>query len=170
MGSEMCIRDSNFVNPYLTVSHNNQDILTSSLTDFSEVTTVRLTPSQISSINSAISQSISGVNLNGLQFAEVKLKIGSSSTTSTVDFGGFMATYDSEVNLDFIGSDGLIIGLNSVLPNSPLVNGYREVSIPVRMKSTGAIRMTINTVNTAPSVNPISMQVSNVSDLSLIHI
>lgn len=154
----------NFVNPYLTVSHNNQDILTSSLTDFSEVTTVRLTPSQISSINSAISQSISGVNLNGLQFAEVKLKIGSSSTTSTVDFGGFMATYDSEVNLDFIGSDGLIIGLNSVLPNSPLVNGYREVSIPVRMKSTGAIRMTINTVNTAPSVNPISMQVSNVSD------
>ena len=32
------------------------------------------------------------------------------------------------------------------------------------MKSTGAIRMTINTVNTAPSVNPISMQVSNVSD------
>ena len=76
-----------------------------------------------------------------------------------------MATYDSEVNLDFIGSDGLIIGLNSVLPNSPLVNGYREVSIPVRMKSTGAVRMTINTVNTAPSVNPISMQVSNVSDI-----
>ncbi len=156
--------NADFVNPYYTISHNNQDILTSSFNDFSDVTTVRLTPSQISSINNAIAQSITGVNLNGLQFAEVYIKIGSSSSNSLLEFGGLMATYDSAVNLDFIGSDGLIIGLNSVLPKSPLVNGYREISIPVRMKSTGAIRMTVNSIATAPSVTPIAMQVSNVSD------
>ena len=35
--------NSNFVNPYLTISYNNQDILTSSINDFSEINTVRLT-------------------------------------------------------------------------------------------------------------------------------
>ncbi|MEC8312393.1 MAG: hypothetical protein VXZ52_00655 [Candidatus Thermoplasmatota archaeon] len=154
----------NFINPYMTLSHNNQDILTSSFNDFSKITTVRLTQSQISTINDAIDQSVTGVNINGLQFAEIKIKIGSSSTNSLIQFGGLIATYDSSVNLDFIGSDGLIIGLNSILPSAPMVNGYRDISIPVRMKSTGAILMTVNSITTAPSVNPISMEVSNVTD------
>ncbi len=156
--------NSNFVNPYLTISYNNQDILTSSINDFSEINTVRLTPSQITSINNAVSQSVSDINLNGLEFTKIVIKIGSSSTTSTIHFGGLMATYDSAMNLDFIGTDGLIIGLNSILPNSNLVNGYREVSLPVRMKSTGAIRMTVNSISTAPSINPLTMEVSNVTD------
>ena len=156
--------NANFLNPYLTLSHNNQDILTSSINDFSSITSVRLSPSQINNINSAISQSVPDVNLNGLQFTEVIVKIGSSSTSSTIHLGGIMATYDSSVNLDFTGIDGLIIGLNSILPNSKLVNGFREVSLPVRMKSTGAVRMTVNTINTAPSIAPLTIQVSNVTD------
>ena len=32
--------NSNFVNPYLTISYNNQDILTSSINDFSEINTI----------------------------------------------------------------------------------------------------------------------------------
>ena len=153
-----------FINPYLTVSYNNQDILTSSMNDFSGITSVRLTPSQINSINGALAQSVPDVNLNGLQFTEIIVKIGSSSTSSTIHFGGIMATYDSSVNLDFTGIDGLIIALNSILPNSKSVNGLREVSLPVRMKSTGAIRMTVNTINTAPSIAPLTIQVSNVTD------
>ena len=153
-----------FINPYLTVSYNNQDILTSSMNDFSGITSVRLTSSQINSINSALAQSVPDVNLNGLQFTEIIVKIGSSSTSSTIHFGGIMATYDSSVNLDFTGIDGLIIALNSILPNSKSVNGLREVSLPVRMKSTGAIRMTVNTINTAPSIAPLTIQVSNVTD------
>ena len=156
--------NSNFVNPYLTISYNNQDILTSSINDFSEINTIRLTPSQITSINNAVSQSVSDINLNGLEFTKLVIKIGSSSTTSTIHFGGLMATYNSAINLDFTGTDGLIIGLNSILPNSNLVNGYREVSIPVRMKSTGAIRMTVNSISTAPSISPLTMEVSNVTD------
>lgn len=155
---------ANFINPYMTVSYNNQDVLTSSLNDFSSVSTFRLNPSQINNLNSAISQSVPDVNLNGLQFTEIIIKIGSSSSTSVIHFGGVMATYDSSVNLDFTGIDSLIIGLNSVLPNSKLVNGFREVSIPVRMKSTGAVRMTVNSINTAPSITPLTIQVSNVTD------
>ena len=155
---------ANFINPYMTVSYNNQDVLTSSLNDFSKITTVVLNPSQINSINSAISQSVPDVNLNGLQFTEIQIKIGSSSSASMVHLGGVMATYDSSVNLDFTGIDGLIIGLNSILTEAKLVNGFREVSLPVRMKSTGAIRMTVNSVNTAPSITPLSIQVSNVTD------
>ena len=155
---------TNFVNPYLTISYNNQDVITSSIDDFSQLTTIRLTASQISSINNAIAQSIGDVNINGLQFAEVEIKVGSSSTISTIGLGGLMITYDTSINLDFVGNDGLIIGLNSVIPNSKLVNGFREISLPVRMKSTGAIRLTVNSISTAPSITPISMTVSNVTD------
>ena len=155
---------TNLINPYMTVSYNNQDILTSSLSDFSNIVEIRFTPSQISSINNAISQSVPDVNLNGLQFSEILIKIGSSSSTSVIHLGGVMATYDSSVNLDFTGVDGLIISLNSILPNAKLVNGFREVTLPVRMKSTGAVRMTVNSVYTAASITPLTIQVSNVTD------
>ncbi|MEC8541602.1 MAG: hypothetical protein VXY53_07165, partial [Candidatus Thermoplasmatota archaeon] len=154
----------NIINPYLTISHNNVDILTSSLNDFSQITTVRLTESQVNSINDAVSQSVTGISLSGLQFAEIKIKIGSSSTNSNIHLGGLLATYDSATNLNFVGADSLIIGINNILPKSDLLNGYREVSIPVRMKSSGAIRMTINSITTAQSVEPIAMEVSNVTD------
>ena len=156
--------NTEIVNPFLTISNNNQDILTTSLNDFSQVQQIKLTESQISNLNNAISQSLTDVNLNGLEFTELQIKIGSSSTPSLVHFGGVMATYDSQVNLDFSGTDGLIIGVNSILPTSPLVNGFREVSLPVRMKSTGAIRLTVNSITTAPSITPLTIEVTNVSD------
>ena len=114
------------INPYLTISHNNLDIFTSSLNDFSQISTIRLSQSQVNSINDAVSQSVAVINLNGLQFAEIKIKIGSSSTSSDIYLGGLMATYDSGINLNFVGSDSLIVRINSILPNSNLVNGYRR--------------------------------------------
>ena len=155
---------TNVVNPFLTVSVDNQDILTSSLNDFSNLEIIRLSSSQVSNINSVLTQSIVDLDLNGLELVEVTLKIGSSSTTTTILAGGLMATYSGELNLDFSGSDGLIIGMNSALQNTVALNGMRDLSIPIRMSSTGSISLTINSISSVPSITPVSIDVTNVTD------
>ena len=58
-----------------------------------------------------------------------------------------MASYDDNLNLQFSGSDSLIIGINSVLQNTIAVSGVKEISIPIRMASTGAIKLTVNSIS-----------------------
>ena len=75
-----------------------------------------------------------------------------------------MATYDGALNLDFSGTDPLIIGINNGLMNSVATNGLREITIPVRMASTGSIKITVNSLTYSPSISPVSITVSNVTD------
>ena len=153
-----------FVNPFMTVSMGSQDILTSSLNDFSSLTTIRMTPSQLSDINNILSQSPAGVDINGFKLAKLTIKLGSSTTATNLHAGGFLATYDGELNLAFSGSDPLIIGINSALMNTIATNGVREITIPVRMASTGSIKITVNSLTYSPSISPVSITVSNVTD------
>ena len=153
-----------FVNPFLTISMGSQDILTSSLNDFSSLTTIRMNPSELANINNILSQSPADLDLNGFELAELTVKLGSSSTATNVHAGGFLATYDGELNLDFSGTDPLIIGINNALMNSIATNGVREITIPVRMASTGSIKLTVNSLTYSPSISPVSITVSNVTD------
>ena len=153
-----------FVNPFLTISMGSQDILTSSLNDFSSLTTIRMNPSELANINNILSQSPADLDLNGFKLAELTVKLGSSSTATNIHVGGFLATYDGELNLDFSGTDPLIIGINNALMNSIATNGVREITIPVRMASTGSIKLTVNSLTYSPSISPVSITVSNVTD------
>ena len=153
-----------FVNPFLTISMGSQDILTSSLNDFSSITTIRMNPSELANINNILSQSPSDLDLNGFKLAELTVKLGSSSTATSVHVGGFLATYDAELNLEFSGTDPLIIGINNALMNTIATNGVREITIPVRMASTGSIKLTVNSLTYSPSISPVSITVSNVTD------
>ena len=153
-----------FVNPFLTVSMGSQDILTSSLDDFSSTTTIRMNPSQLSNINNMLTQSPADLDINGFKLAELTVKLGSSTTATNLHAGGFMATYDGALNLDFSGTDPLIIGINNGLMNSVAANGLREITIPVRMASTGSIKITVNSLTYSPSISPVSITVSNVTD------
>ena len=153
-----------FVNPFLTISMGSQDILTSSLNDFSSITTIRMNPSELANINNILSQSPADLDLNGFKLAELTVKLGSSSTATSVHVGGFLATYDAELNLEFSGTDPLIIGINNALMNTIATNGVREITIPVRMASTGSIKLTVNSLTYSPSISPVSITVSNVTD------
>ncbi|MCH1481305.1 MAG: hypothetical protein L7T81_03600, partial [Candidatus Poseidoniaceae archaeon] len=153
-----------FVNPFLTISMGSQDILTSSLNDFSSLTTIRINPSELANINNILSQSPADLDLNGFKLAELTVKLGSSSTATNIHVGGFLATYDGELNLDFSGTDPLIIGINNALMNSIATNGVREITLPVRMSSTGSIKLTVNSLTYSPSISPVSITVSNVTD------
>ena len=156
--------DIEMINPFMTLSINGQDIVTSSLQDLSTIQTIRFSQSDVMSVNSMLSQSSPTLNINGLKFTKVDLKIGSSSTSGIVHAGGLMASYDDNLNLQFSGSDSLIIGINSVLQNTIAVSGVKEISIPIRMASTGAIKLTVNSISSLPSITPISMEVDNVTN------
>lgn len=150
--------------PYLTVTVGGQDIMTKTLDPISSVQTVKLSPSDISSLNTALSQAVYTINLNGLTFVEVAIKIGSSSTSAMVHMGGLMAVYDDSITLNFIASDSLVLGINSALESIVSVSGSKEVSLPVRMIGTGSIAITINGITSQASVIPISLEVENVTD------
>ena len=123
-----------------------------------------MNPSELANINNILSQSPSDLDLNGFKLAELTVKLGSSSTATSVHVGGFLATYDAELNLEFSGTDPLIIGINNALMNTIATNGVREITIPVRMASTGSIKLTVNSLTYSPSISPVSITVSNVTD------
>ena len=150
--------------PYLTVTVGGQDILTKTLDPISTVQGIKLTSNEVSSLNSALSQAVYTINLNGLNFVEVAVKIGSSTTASTVHMGGLMAIYDDSINLDFTATDNLVLGINNVLESTISVSGNKEVSLPVRMLGTGSIILTINGITSQASVIPLSLDVTNVTD------
>jgi hypothetical protein len=150
--------------PYLTVTVGGQDILTKTLDPISSVQNIKLSSGDISNLNSALSQAVYTINLNGLNFVEVAIKVGSSSTSSIVHMGGLMAVYDDSISLDFIASDSLILGINSALESIVSVSGSKEVSLPIRMKGTGSIELTVYGITSQASVIPVSLDVVNVTD------
>jgi hypothetical protein len=78
--------------------------------------------------------------------------------------GGLMAVYDDSVSLDFIASDSLVLGINSALESTISVSGSKEVSLPIRMRGTGSIMVTVNGISSQASVIPVSLDVVNVTD------
>lgn len=152
------------LNPYLTVTIGGQDILTKTLDPISTVQNIKLSSGDISNLNSALSQAVYTINLNGLNFVEVAVKIGSSSTSTTVHMGGLMAVYDDSISLNFIATDSLILGINNALESTISVFGSKEVLLPVRMSGTGSIVLTVNGITSQASVIPLSLDVINVTD------
>ena len=93
-----------FIDPYMSVSIGSQDIFTSLLDNF-YLRGCRLSDSQIDDINIALSQAIVDKNVNGLDLVELTIKIGSSSTISIITLGIVMASYDSNIELEFSSND-----------------------------------------------------------------
>ena len=152
------------INPYLTVTVAGQDILTKTLDPISSVQDVKLSNGDISNLNTALSQAVYTINLNGLNFVEVAIKIGSSSTSTNVHMGGLMAVYDDSITLDFLGTDSLVLGMNNQLGSVISVSGSKDVSLPIRMLGTGSIVLTVNGITSQASVIPVSLEVVNVTD------
>tara|TARA_S200000501_G_scaffold64251_2_gene55197 strand:- start:7173 stop:12146 length:4974 start_codon:yes stop_codon:yes gene_type:complete len=152
------------ISPYMTISIAGQDILTKNLGNFKSVENIILSSSDLSSLNSVLAQSVTSVNLNGLNFADVTIKIGSSSTATNVHVSGLMAVYDDSLTLDFTATDNLVIAMNSALQSKISVSGYKDISLPIRMKGTGSISLTINGITSQASVIPVNLEVANVTD------
>ena len=152
------------ISPYMTISIGGQDILTKNLGNINSAQKIILDSSDLSSLNSILSQSVASVNLNGVNFVDVTIKIGSSTTTTIVHMSGLMAVYDDSLTLDFTATDNLIIAINSALQSVIPISGYKEIYLPIRMKGTGSISLTVNGITSQASVIPLTLDVINVTD------
>ena len=155
---------SPMLSPTAKVWVDGQEVISKTLPDVQDLTLLTLTSSEVNSLNSALSQAPASHGHKGLLLAPVQLSIGSVSSSATVLVGGIFAPYDGNLNMDFTSTDPLIIALNSQLHSSTAIGGVKTISLPIRMASTGAVHFTVNEITTQSSVEPISMQVSNVSD------
>ena len=92
--------------------------------------------------------------------ARVSITIGSSQTNADVSMCGIFAPYDASLNLNLAANSPLVQALNQRLGSIVALGGVKEVHIPVRMMSSGSVKMTINSVTSAPTLNPVSIVVS----------
>ena len=150
--------------PFVSMSINGQDFMSSSLSNLQDLQVIQLSSSDLLSMNSALSQASASDGVEGLPMVEVTVRIGSSSTTTEVLFGGLFAPYDASFALQFTSTDAVVIALNAALQSITPVGGTKEVHLPIRMTSSGAIRMTVVQQTTQSSIEPVSIVVSNVTD------
>ncbi len=150
--------------PFLTMSIDGQDILSSSLPNLQSLQVIELSSNELGSLNSALSQATPEYGVEGLPMVEVTVRLGSSTTPADVMLGGLFAPYDSSLALQFGPSDAVTIALNNALQSVIPVAGSKELPLPIRMTSSGAIHMTVIQQTTQSSIDPISISVSNVTD------
>ena len=152
------------LSPFVTMSINGQDFMSSSLPNLQDLQVIQLTSSELLSMNNALSQATATEGVEGLPMVEVTLRLGSSSTTTEVLFGGLFAPYDASLVLQFTSSDAVVIALNDALQYVTPLGATKELSVPIRMTSSGAISMTVVQQTTQSSIEPVSIVVSNVTD------
>lgn len=152
------------ISPFITMSIDGQDFMSSSLPNLQDIQVIQLTSTELASMNNALSQATVSHGVEGLPMVEVTLRLGSSSTNGEVMFGGIFAPYDTSLSLQFDSSDAVVIALNDALQSETSVGGAKELLLPIRMTSTGAVHLTVVQQSTQSSIEPVSIQVSNVTD------
>ena len=152
------------VNPVVKLIVDGQEVVSKSVANTQDLTVVTLSTSERSSLNSALSQAVSTHGVKGLPMSLVQLSIVSSSSSTTLLAGGLFAPYDASLSMDFTSTDSLVIALNSQLHAKAAVGGVKTISLPIRMASTGALQLTVDQITTQASVDPVSIQVTNITD------
>ena len=150
--------------PFLTMSIDGQDFMSSSLPNLQDLQVISLSTSELASMNNALSQATVSHGVEGLPMVEVTLRIGSSSSNGDVLCGGLFAPYDSALSLQFDSTDAVVIALNDALQSVNSIGGTKELTLPIRMSSSGAIHLTVVQQSTQSSIEPVSLTVSNVTD------
>ena len=151
-------------NPFLAVAVNGQDILSRNLANINDMVEVRFTSSELQTLNDALGQASNTHGIPDLPMASVELRIGSSLSTSQLQFGGVFAPYATPLNLSLNAAAPLVMGLNHALADIVPVQGQRTVSLPVRMDGTGSVYLTVNSLETQASVKPLTLELVNVTD------
>ncbi|MGB0781454.1 MAG: hypothetical protein ACPGQN_06685, partial [Candidatus Poseidoniaceae archaeon] len=95
-----------------------------------------------------------------LPMARVSITIGSSQSSADVTMCGIFAPYEAALNLNLAANSALVQGLNQELSSVISLGGVKEVRIPVRMMSSGSVKITINSVSSSPTLNPVSLTIS----------
>ena len=108
----------------------------------------------------ALSNAADDRGILGLPMARVSITIGSSQSSADVTMCGIFAPYEAALNLNLAANSALVQGLNQELSSVISLGGVKEVRLPIRMMSSGSVKVTINSVASSPTLNPVSLTVS----------
>lgn len=150
--------------PYLALAIGGNDVLSRSLPNIQSMYEVSLSSTELLNLNSALQSAPNTHGIAGLSMALIEFRIGSSLEPGTVTFGGIFAPYNGTISLSLGSASSVVLGLNSELMNSPVINNARTVSLPIRMSQSGAVSVTIDNLQTSSSVIPVGLVVENASN------
>lgn len=150
--------------PYLALAIGGNDVLSRSLPNIQSMHEVSLTNTELTNLNAALQSAPNTHGIAGLSMALIEVRIGSSLEPGVVHFGGIFAPYNGTISLSLGSASSVVLGLNSELMNSPVLNNVRTVNLPLRMSQSGAITVTIDDFQTSTSVIPIGLVVENASN------
>jgi hypothetical protein len=151
-------------NPFMAMAVNGQDILSRTLPNIKDLSVLTLSDAEMTSLNDALAQASNTIGQEALPMATVEIRIGSSLSTSDLLFGGVFAPYAADINLTLSATSPLVMGLNHELSKTIPISGQRTVSLPVRMDGTGSVLLSVNDLMSQSSVEPLTIEVLNVSD------
>ena len=121
---------------------------------------ISFSQTELSALNSALSNAADDRGILGLPMARVSITIGSSQSTADVTLCGIFAPYDAAINMNLISTSSVVQAMNQQLSSIVSIGGVKELRIPVRMMSSGSIKLTLNSISTTPTLNPVSLTIS----------
>ncbi len=146
--------------PYMNIKIAGSDVTNRGLANFQTAYYVEFSQNELSALNNALSNAADDRGILGLPMARVSVTIGSSQSSADVTMCGIFAPYEAALNLNLAANSALVQALNQELSSVVALGGVKEVRIPVRMMSSGSVKMTINSVTSSPTLNPVSITVS----------
>ena len=146
--------------PYMNIKIGGSDVTNRGFANFQTATYVEFSQNELSALNNALSNAADDRGILGLPMSRVSITIGSSQSTADVTLCGIFAPYDAGLNLNLGATSALVQALNQELSSVIALGGVKEVRIPVRMMSSGSVKLTINSVSSSPTLNPVSITIS----------
>ena len=124
---------------------------------------VRLTPEQLNTIYLAQEHnSFPSTSSANQKYTAVTIAISSSNGENITLSGYSSYLWQGTFTGDY--DEALLRSINSELPNAPLADGMRTISIPIVLDSAGRISLGLDDLSSIGSPEPISMTMSNHTD------
>ena len=152
--------DNLMQSPFMNIKISGSDVTNRGFTNFQNAEQITFSQSELSALNSALSNAADDRGILGLPMATVSITIGSSQSSADVTMCGIFAPYEAATNLNLISTSSVVQAMNQQLASIPSIGGVKEVRIPIRMMSSGSIKLTLNSISSTPTLNPVSMTIS----------
>ena len=146
--------------PYMNIKIAGSDVTNRGFANFQTASYVEFSSNELGALNNALSNAADDRGILGLPMSRVSITIGSSQSTADVTMCGIFAPYDASLNLNLAANSALVQSLNQELSSVVAIGGMKEVRLPVRMMSSGSLKLTINSVSSSPTLNPVSITVT----------
>lgn len=124
--------------------------------------TITLTPSELSTLKSALSSANSELELGGFSFTTTEITVGSSG--GLLQISAINAPWSASTSFQADYSHPLTRSINSAISSSPTVSGEKIVTLPISMAKEGSLTVSLDGILFASSPQAGELLVYNATD------